>query len=155
MSGVLLLVPPDRQVTGAISTALDLAQAHGDELLAVVVIDADASVRLAGRMIDVGLLPEKITDQLSETLAREHQVRAEALLCEIDERAAARRIRLRTGIESGDPGEVCRRLVASESVDTVILVAEKRSWLTRVLAGGEPLRPRDLGGCEVVVVDED
>ena len=155
MSDVLLLVPPDRQITDAIATALDLAASRRAGLIAVVVIDADASVRLASRMIDVGLLPEKVTDQFSETLAREHQIRAEALLGEIRERAEARDIACQTAIETGDPGEICRRTVASADVAIAVLVAEKRSWIGRFLARGQPLRPPDLGGCEVLVVDED
>ena len=155
MSSVVLLVPPDRQITRAIAAALDLAAARGAELIAAVVIDADATDRLSSRMIDIGLLAEKVTDQFSETLAREHHVRGEALLAEIGEQARGRRIACRTLVESGDPGEVCRRLVETTDATAAVVVVEKRSWLARILARGEPLRAPMLGGCEVTFVDED
>lgn len=155
MSDVLLLVPPDRQVARAIETALDLAAKRAAGLLAAVVIDADASLRLASRMIDVGLIPEKLTDQISETLAREHRIRAEAVLSEIAEQARARGIPCRTTIETGDPSEVCRRLVEEGKLGAAVIVTEKRSWIGRILSGGQPIRPPALGGCEVTLVDED
>jgi hypothetical protein len=155
MSDVLLLVPPDRQVTGVISTALDLAAERGAGLLAAVVIDADATERLSSRMIDVGLLAEKVTDQFSETLAREHRVRSEALLADIAAQAAARGIACRTLLENGDPGEVCRRLVEESRVAVAVIAVERRSWVARLLARGEPVQPPVLGGCEIVLVEED
>jgi nucleotide-binding universal stress UspA family protein len=155
MSDVLLLVPPDRQITRAIQQALDLAARRGQGLLAAVVLDADATLRLAGRMIDVGLLPEKITDQVSETLAREHRMRAEMVLADVAEQARARGLPCRTTIESGDPADVCRRLVAAGGISVAVVVTEKRSWIGRVLSGAEPLQPPALGGCELVLVEED
>ena len=155
MSDILLLVPPDRQVTRAIDTALDLASARSAGLVAAVVIAIDASDRLSDRMIDVGFLGERITDQVSETLAREHRIRGQALLAEIAGQARARAIPCRTTIETGDPGEVCRRLVETEGVAAAVVVTDKRSWLARILAGAQPLRPPNLSGCEVTLVEED
>ncbi len=155
MSDVLLLVPPDRQVTSAISTALDLAAGRGAGLIAAVVIDVDATERLSSRMIDVGLLAEKVTDQFSETLTREHHVRSEALLADIAAQAAARGIACRTLHEHGDPGEVCRRLVEEARVAVAVISVERRSWVARLLARGEPVRAPVLGGCEIVLVEED
>lgn len=155
MSNVLLLVPPDRQVTRAIATALDLAAARGAGLVAAVVIDADASDRLSSRMIDVGLIAEKVTNQFFETLAREHRVRGEALLAEVAEQARLRGIPCRTAIETGDPGEVCGRLVETADVAAAVVVVEKRSWIARLLARGELVRPPKLGGCEVTLIEED
>jgi nucleotide-binding universal stress UspA family protein len=154
-SSILLLVPPDRQVTGAISTALDLAAARRADLIAAIVIDADASLRLASRMIDVGLLAEKITDQVLETLAREHRIRGEALLRDIVDQAQARGITCRTAIETGDTDEVCRRFVEQDRISAAVVVTEKRSWIARLVTAGQPLRPPALGGCELVLVGED
>jgi nucleotide-binding universal stress UspA family protein len=155
MSNVLLLLPPDRQVSRAIETALDLAAQRGAGLIAALVIDADAAHRLSNHMIDEGLVAEKVTDQVAAALAREYRIRGEALLNEICEQTRARGIPCRTLMETGDPGEVCRRLVDTADVSTAILVAEKRSWIGRALSLGQPLRPVALGGCEVLVVNED
>jgi hypothetical protein len=106
-------------------------------------------------MIDIGMLAEKITDQVAETVEREHRIRAEALLRDIIEQARARGIAARTAIETGDPGEACRKLVAAADVSTAVVVTEKRSWLSRLLTVGQPLRLPALGGCEVVLVGED
>jgi nucleotide-binding universal stress UspA family protein len=155
MSAVLLLVPADRQVTSAIETALDLAARREASLVAAVVVDDAAAGRLSSRMIDVGLLAEKITDQVSEALMREHQVRGQALLREIAERARARGIPCRTTLEIGDPGEICRVLAQREDCAVAVVVTEKRSWVTRIFAGGQPLEVPAFGGCAVVPVEED
>jgi nucleotide-binding universal stress UspA family protein len=155
MSTVLLLLPPDRQVTRAIATALDVAAERGAKLIAVVVIDDDASLRLATRMIDVGLLAEKLTDQVSEAMEREHRIRGDALLTEVADQARTRGIACERRLEHGDMDEVCRLLVEATGASAAVLVAEKRSWLARMLTGGEPLRPAALGGCELIIVDED
>jgi nucleotide-binding universal stress UspA family protein len=155
MSNVVLMLPADRQVSRAIATALDLAEQRKAGLIAALVIDADAAQRFSSQMIDRGLVAEKVTDQLSEALAREHRIRGEALLHEICEETRARGIPCRTMLETGDPGQICRRLVETDDVAAVVLVTEKRSWLGRALGLGQPLRPSALGGCEVLVVPED
>jgi nucleotide-binding universal stress UspA family protein len=155
VSSILLLLPPDRQVSGAIAAALDLAAKRRADLIAVVVIDDDASDRLSSHLIDIGLIADKVTDQVTETLGREYHIRAEALLQEVADQARTRGIACRTSIEEGDANDVCRRLIATADVSAVVLVAEKRSLLARILARDEPLHPPDLGGCEVIVVDED
>jgi nucleotide-binding universal stress UspA family protein len=155
MTEVLLLVPPDRQVTKAIQTALDLAAQRGAGLLAAVVIDEDASARLARRMINVGMLAEKITDQVAQTLEREHRIRGEALLREIAEHAAARAIPCRTIIASGDPAEAVRRLVVGADIVAAVVVTETRSWFERLISVGQRLRLPALDGREVILVGED
>jgi hypothetical protein len=155
MSKALLLVPADRQVTGAIAKALAVATERRLDLVAAVVVDTGDADRLSARMMDVGVLGEKISDQVSAALTREHRLRGEAVLAEVAEQAQARGVRCETRLEIGDPGDVCRRLVESEDVRVAVLVVEKRSWIGRVLTRAQPLRPPVLGGCEVVLVDED
>jgi nucleotide-binding universal stress UspA family protein len=155
MSNVLLLLPPDRQVSRAIATALDLAEERKAGLIAALVIDTDAAHRFSNRMIDKGLVSEGVTDHMLEAVGREHRIRGEALLNEICEETTARGITCRTMLETGDPGEVCQRLIATADVTTVVLVPEKRSWLGRALGLGQPLRPATVGTCEVLVVPED
>lgn len=155
MNNVLLMLPPDRQVTRAIETALDLAEKRQAGLIAALVIDADAAHRSSNQMIDEGLVSEKVAGQVSEAMTREHRIRGQALLNEICQETRARGIECRTFIETGDPGAVCRRLVDTENVGAAILVAEKRSWLGRALGLGQALQPAALGNCEVIVVNED
>ena len=155
MSNVLLMLPPDRQVSRAIETALDLAEKRSAGVIAALVIDDDAAHRSSHQMVDEGLVAEKVAETVSEALAREHRIRGEAVLNEICEQTRARGIECRTLLEIGDPGAVCRRLVDTEDISAAVLVAEKRSWLGRALGLGQALSPAVLGSCEVIVVNED
>lgn len=156
MSGtVLLLMPPDRQVTGAIAKALDLAAERDARLVAAVVVDEDAGERLSSRIADRGVLGDGVTDRIAEAVEREHRIRAEALLREVADQARTRGLTCTTLVETGDPSAVCRRLVATERASVAVVVVERRSWLARMLSGGQPLEPVQLGGSEVVLVDED
>jgi hypothetical protein len=57
-------------------------------------------------------------------------------------------------IEEGDPGEICAALVREHEIATAVLVAEKRSWLTRFLSRSAPLNLPTLAGCEVKVMED-
>ena len=58
-------------------------------------------------------------------------------------------------IEQGDIGEICRRVIRTHQVGTAVLVAEKRSWLTRFLSHSTAVQLPALAGCEVHFIEED
>jgi hypothetical protein len=58
-------------------------------------------------------------------------------------------------IETGDPSDVCARVIADRHVRYAVVVAEKRAWLTRMLARSATVRLPALAGCEVVLVEEE
>jgi hypothetical protein len=73
---------------------------------------------------------------------------------EIARQAEAAGVRADSKFEEGDPSEICRRLIPSNDVTLAILVAERRSWLARLLARNI-LQVPALAGCEVRVIEED
>jgi nucleotide-binding universal stress UspA family protein len=97
---------------------------------------------------------EKIGEGVRATLLREYRTRAETAEAEITARAQRAGLVADGGVEEGDPTEIGPRLARSLHATTVVLVAERRSWLSRLLSGN-PVRMPDLPGCEVRVVEED
>jgi nucleotide-binding universal stress UspA family protein len=97
---------------------------------------------------------EKVSDQVQETLLREYRTRAEEMAHEIARQAEAAGVSADSKFEEGDPSEICRRLIPSHEITLAVLVAEKRSWLARLLARNS-LQVPTLAGCEVRVIEED
>jgi nucleotide-binding universal stress UspA family protein len=155
MSNVLLVIPAGKESQQAVRTAIDLAKQHGSSLVALVVLDADVPARVAHRLTDVGFMSEQIGQQVSDAIQHEHQARAAVLLHALAERAKNEGVAVTALVEQGDTDEICSRVIRTYRIGIAILVAEKRSWLTRLLSHGAAVRLPALAGCEVRVMEED
>lgn len=109
--------------------------------------------RLSTRLDEGGLMGEKVSDSVRHTLAREYRARAESLVDGIAKQAQSEGVSAQPLIEEGDPSEICSRLVRQHDIALAILVAERRSWLTRLLSGSAAPGP-GLPGCEVRIMEE-
>jgi len=98
---------------------------------------------------------DRLSDRVVEVLAREARGRAEDLLATIAAEAKQRGVGFTPLVEEGDPSEVCARVIRAQDIAVAVLVAEKRSWLSRFLSGGADVRLPALAGCEVRVLEED
>ncbi len=87
-------------------------------------------------------------------LAREQHTRAEEMLAEIGARARAAGVEFMPLIETGDASEVCAAVIRRHQVQCAVLVAEKRSWLTKLLSRSQAVHVPALAGCEIKVVEE-
>jgi nucleotide-binding universal stress UspA family protein len=154
MSNVLLLLSPENDAPNAIAYAIRRAGEVGGGLIAVAVLDAKLTERVATTLANVGFVGEKVSESVMETLEREHRAQAEDLLNQVGEQARKHGITFRPMIEEGDPGEICAALVREHEIATAVLVAEKRSWLTRFLSRSAPLNLPTLAGCEVKVMED-
>lgn len=154
MTNVLLLLSPDIDAPNAITYAIRRAQELGGGLIAVAVLDAAMTERVASTLANVGFVGEKVSQNVMETLEREQRAQAEALLNRIEEQARKHGIAFQSMIEEGDPGEICAALVRQHDVVSAVLVAEKRSWLTRFLSRSAPMNLPALVGCEVKVMED-
>jgi nucleotide-binding universal stress UspA family protein len=154
MRNVLLVTSPLTEAKNATAYALERAKAIGGGLVALAVLDPEVSQRVASTLTNVGFVGEKISDSIVDTLAREQRAQAEALLREVGELAAKAGVPYTPLIEQGDPSEVCARAVETHDVLCAVLVAEKRSWLTRLLARGAAVKLPALAGCEVKVMED-
>jgi hypothetical protein len=58
-------------------------------------------------------------------------------------------------IEEGDPEDVCARVIARHDVTAAILVVEKRSWLSRILARSAAVKLPAMANCALTVIEEE
>lgn len=154
MKNVLLITSPLADAPKAVAYALRRAQAIGAGLVAVAVLDADLTSRLVTTLTNVGFVGEKVSEDVAQALAREQRAQADSLLHHIAEQAKNAGIAFTPLIEEADPREWCGRVAAQYAVQSVVLVAEKRSWLTRLLSGAAALKLPTLAGCEVIVMED-
>ena len=155
MRNVLLVIPAGKEPQEAIGTAVELARQRGATLVAVVVLDADLPSQVANRLTEVGFMGEQIGKQVRDAIAHEYHGRATALLQALAERANKEGVPVIPLIEQGDTGEICSRIIRTHQIGTAVLVAEKRSWLTRFLSHSAAVKLPALAGCEVRVMEED
>jgi nucleotide-binding universal stress UspA family protein len=154
MTNVLLVIPPGTRPRRSLAYALERARRDGAGLVALVTLDPYETERLASRL-DAAFMGERVSDRVLEILAREQHTRAEELLEEIGAQAKEAGIAFVPLVDSGDTSEVCRRVIRHNSVSCAVLVAEKRSWLTKLLSRSAAVHIPALEGCEIQVVEED
>lgn len=154
MKNVLLVTSPVTDAPRAVAYALRRAKEIGGGLLALAILDPSLTQRVATTLTDVGFVGEKVSEDVADTLAREQRTQAETLLNQIAEQAKTDGVAFTPLIEAGDPSEVCSRIVDTGNVQCAVLVAEKRSWLTRLLSHSAPVKLPALAGCEVKVMEE-
>ena len=152
---VLLLIPAGKEPEQAIRTAIQLAKERQGTLIALVVIEPEVAQRVSSTLSDIGFVGEHVGNQVQQALLREYRALSEKLLQALAERARSEGVPVTPLIESGDAGEICGRVIRAQQVGTAVLVAEKRSWLTRFLSRGAAVRLPALAGCEVRVMEED
>lgn len=153
MHNVLLVIPAGVRPRIGLKLALERARAGAGRLVALAILDPSETARIAARL-DSAFLGERVGDRVIEALGREQRVRAEDLLAEIGADAADAGIEFVGLIESGDTGDVCARVIREHQVGFAVLLAEKRSWLTRLLSRSSTVNIPAFEGCEVKVVEE-
>jgi nucleotide-binding universal stress UspA family protein len=151
---VLLLVPADREPQAVVDEAIGAAKERSGRLIAVVVLDPELVERVSAALSNFGFMGEKVSDEVGETLLREYRARAATTGATIVERAKAAGIDAEARFEEGDPEEICRRLIPRLGIGLAVLLAERRSWLARLLAR-EAVRIPALAGCQVRVIEDD
>ena len=98
---------------------------------------------------------EQVGTDVGDTIVREYRTRAQTFLQAVVERAKEKGVDVTPLVEQGDADEICRRVIRTHAIATAVLVAEKRSWLTRFLAHAATVKLPKLCGCEVRVMEED
>ena len=155
LGNVLILIPPGKEPQQAIRAAIDLAKQRAGKLVALVVLDQELAARVSTRFSESGFMSEHVEHQVSETIMREYRTQAEALLRTIAEHATKEGVAVTPILEEGDTEDVCGRVIRSHQIGTAVLVAEKRTWLTRLLSRSGAVNLPALAGCEVRVMEED
>jgi nucleotide-binding universal stress UspA family protein len=154
MSNVLLVTPPNVQPRAARDYAIDAAARSGGTLIGLVLLDPAETARIASTL-DSAFMGERVSDRVVEVLAREQRSQAEALLAKLAAQVEARGVRFVPLIEAGDVDEVCARVIATHQVTSAVLVVEKRSWLSRILARSPAVKLPAMANCALTVMEEE
>jgi Universal stress protein family len=154
MSNVLLVVPLGVEPRRARDYAIEQARRLRGDLIGLIVLDPAETARVASSL-DSAFMGDRVSDRLVEVLAHEAHGRAEAILHAIHDEATKQGVSFTSLVEEGEPSEVCARVVRKHAVALTVLVAEKRSWLTRFLSGATEVHLPMMPGCEVRVMEED
>ncbi len=154
MKNVLLVIPPGVKPKAGFHHALHRAAEMGTKLVALVILDPTEMARIASRL-DSAFMGERVGDRVIQALAREQQVRAEDLLADIATCAKKWGVEVVPLVESGDTSEVCERIIRQNEVGYAVLLAERRSWLTRLLSRSSEVQIPAFEGCEIKVVEEE
>ncbi len=153
MKNVLLVIPPGVKPSAGFHQALQQAANLGTKMIALVILDPNEMSRIANRL-DSAFMGERVGDSVTQALAREQQVRAEDLLDDIAHCARKWGVEVVPLVESGDTTEVCERVIRQHEVGHAVLIAERRSWLTRLLSRSSQVQIPAFEGCEITVVEE-
>lgn len=154
MANVLLVIPPGVRPRAARDTAIEAAARAGGTLIGLVLLDPAETARIAATL-DSAFMGERVSDRVVEVLVGEQRNQAETVLAEIAAAAQARGVPFVRLIEQGDADEVCARVIRTHQVSAVILVVEKRSWLSRILARSSAVKLPAMANCTLTVMEED
>jgi nucleotide-binding universal stress UspA family protein len=154
MANVLLVTPPTIRPRAALNHALGLAAQAGGSLVGLVLFDPGETARIAASL-DSAFMGERVSDRVIDVLTREQHSQAEAALAEMAARAQARGVAFVPLIEEGDPDAVCGRVIRTHDVGAVVLVVEKRSWLSRILSRSAAVQLPAMANCTLTVIEED
>src|SRR5262245_20949427 len=151
---VLLVIPPGIRPRAARDRAIDAATRAGATLVGLVLLDPAEIARIAATL-DSAFMGERVSDRVVDVLVREQHSQAETVLAEIAAAAQARGVPFVPLIEQGDADEVCARVIRTHQVGSVILVVEKRSWLSRILARSSAVKLPAMANCTLTVMEEE
>jgi nucleotide-binding universal stress UspA family protein len=154
MANVLLVIPPGVRPRAARDTAIEAAARAGGTLIGLVLLDPAETARIAATL-DSAFMGERVSDRVVEVLVGEQRNQAETVLAEIAAAAQARGVPFVALIEQGDADEVCARVIRTHQVSAVILVVEKRSWLSRILARSSAVKLPAMANCTLTVMEEE
>jgi nucleotide-binding universal stress UspA family protein len=154
MSNVLLVTPSRIHPRAARDYALEAAARQGGTLVGLVLLDPAETLRIAATL-DSAFMGERVSDRVAEVLSREQRSQAEAVLAALGAQAHARGVPFVPLIEEGDADEVCARLIRTHDVASAVLVVEKRSWLSRILARSSAVKLPAMANCALTVIEEE
>jgi nucleotide-binding universal stress UspA family protein len=153
MNNVLLVIAPGYDAPNAFAYAVERARQSNGSLVVLAVLDPEAHAHLADALTDRGWVGERVSEDVVGALERDHRAHAQAQVEQLCDEARQAGLSCEARVEVGDPGEVCRQVVAERGVSLAVVVVERRSWVTRFLSRSAPVKLPALPGCELKVME--
>jgi len=135
--------------------AIASAAAAGEEAVLLFVLDPDVPGSVAGRLAEGGFLGERLMQELRDTMMEEYRERGCGHLEDLEERARAAGVPVRTRVEEGPFVETTCDVAEEEHVTRILAAAVPRSPLARVFLRTESDRLRTAARCPAEVFDLD
>ncbi len=154
MKAVLLLASPTMDSPLARAYAIERARALDAELIVAAVLDPAVSDRVGRKLDERAFVGEKVTESVVCCLERDLRTQGEALVKTIAAQARGAGVGVTTLVEAGDLSDVAGRCCAGRDIQTVVVAAEKRSWIGRLFAADTDVeRTLRLRRCEIKVIE--
>lgn len=104
------------------------------KLVTLFVIDESVPQTVFQRLTDIGFIGEKPSEELEKAVNLEYQRQAKQLLAEVKKVCAQQGVTCATKLAPGSFTETVLQEVAAFAADLLILIRERRSFLSRLLA---------------------
>ncbi len=153
MKKILLILSFLRSSPKAIEEAVQLAKENQAELIVSFVIDVEHADKIAHRLADEGWIGGRPSEQFYISLLREYKLQAENQIHDIEKRARAVGVPVRSAVKSGSFLTETLRLADLEEPDLIIVTRRKRSGLSRLIFGSVVKTLQKQVRCEVRVID--
>ncbi|MBZ0269289.1 universal stress protein [bacterium] len=131
--------------------AIASAAAAGEEAVLLFVLDPDVPGAVAGHLAEGGFLGERLMHELRDTMMEEYRERGCGHLEDLEERARAAGVPVRTRVEEGAFVETACDVAAEESATRILAAAVPQSPLARVFLRSETDRLRIAAPCPAEV----
>ena len=154
MGCLMLVLSPTRHIPRSIDLALSMVQDTKRPLLAVFVIDTKVADAISSRIVDIGFLGDKVSDQLEAAILKEYEGRGRRELAEVKDRAQELGVECETMMSRGDFVEECLRIAREREAQSMVVSRAERSNLSRKLFGSVVDELLEQAKCTVLVVSD-
>jgi len=154
MGYLMLVLSPTRHSPKSVDLAVSMVQSSRRPLLAVFIIDTKVADAISGRIVDIGFLGDKVSDQLESAILKEYEARGRRELDEVRERAQELGIECEIMVSRGDFVEECLRIAKEKKVEDMVVSRAERSNLSRKLFGSAVNELLERAICPVMVVSD-
>jgi nucleotide-binding universal stress UspA family protein len=127
--------------------AVASAAAAGEEAVLLFVLDPDVPGSVAERLAEDGFLGERLMHELQDTMLEEYRERGRGHLDDLEARARAAGVVVRTRIAEGPFVETVCEVAEEERVGRILAADVPRSPLARVFLRSETDRLRRAARC--------
>jgi len=117
-----------------INQVVKLAAAKKAKLVTLFVADKSVPQTVFQRLTDIGFIGEKPSEELEKAVNLEYQRQAKELLAEVKTVCTKQGVDCDTKLIPGSFAETVLQTVAASAADLLILLRERRSFLSRLFA---------------------
>lgn len=151
---ILLALSTNRQSKGVIEFAVNKAKSMNADLIGLFVVDPEIPNTVFTKLIDIGFLGEKPSEDLHNAIFNEFTQQANKKLNKVKKMADENNVNCEVIFTNGKFDEESLNYIQSKNVSLVILMRSKRSKWARLIFGSAVDNLLKKSPCPVKVVEE-